>query len=111
MPKRLWMIFAAKPTNSGKLGRILMLVSCAANGFRICVYLRSSAVPNFQNCLLIRKYRRPELNIISKIHIGCAGEINEEQKDHTKNHFHTAMLILLESKDILTKEEKYLKER
>jgi len=37
-------ISIAKQAKSGKLGRLLMLGSCAAKGFRICVYLRPSAV-------------------------------------------------------------------
>jgi hypothetical protein len=45
----------------------LGLGSCAATGFRICVYLLSSAVPYFRYSLLVLKYRRLELNKISII--------------------------------------------
>jgi len=53
--EKLFVIFTAKPTNSLKLGRLLMLGSCAANGFRICVYLRPSTVPYFRNSSLVLK--------------------------------------------------------
>jgi len=34
-------IFTAKLAKSAKLGRLLIMCSCAAKGFRICVYLRN----------------------------------------------------------------------
>ncbi|MFZ3383134.1 MAG: hypothetical protein WA144_04335, partial [Candidatus Methanoperedens sp.] len=51
-------ISTTKHAKIAKLGSLLMLYSCAANGFHICVYLCSSAVPYFRNHSLILKYRR-----------------------------------------------------
>jgi len=57
--------------STAKLEHPLRLGSCATNGFRICIYLRPSAVPYFRNGSLMLKYRRRELNNISKINIWC----------------------------------------
>jgi predicted DNA-binding antitoxin AbrB/MazE fold protein len=90
-----------------KLGHLLGLGSCAANGFRICVYLRSSAVPYFRNGSLMLKYRLRELNNCSNINMWRRRVLNYNPKQHifnltNQNNFKINMQITaLYEKDVL----------